>query len=251
MRRSAYNYSPSSYSFGPGTPSTAIQVLIGVTVAAFFVQLIVPAVTDVLGLVPFLTLRRLWLWQPLTYMFLHGGVFHILFNMLAVWMFGTELERIWGTRRFVRFYLVTGVGAGVVTVVFSLLPLDVAQSLYRSNVIGASGAVYGLLLAYGMYFPDRPIYLYMLFPIPAKIFVVVMGLIAFYASLSNPGGGVANATHLGGLLVGYALLKTPTVRLSPAAEVKYRVTKWRIDRMKKKFDVYSGGRSGDGPPRIH
>src|SRR5206468_6468835 len=114
----------------------------------------------ILGLVPERVIRTLWIWQPVTYMFLHGGILHILFNMLALWMFGTELERLWGTRYFLKFYFVTGIGAGVLTVLFSLLPFDFAQEVYFSNIIGASGAIYGLLLAFGLYFPDRPLYMY-------------------------------------------------------------------------------------------
>jgi membrane associated rhomboid family serine protease len=246
MRRPAPRYAASSFSFGPGPLSSAMKALIGANVAVFFLQLFVPSITDTFGLVPFLTIRRLWIWQVVTYMFLHGGLIHILFNMLALWMFGTELERTWGTRYFLKFYFVTGIGAGILTVLFSLLPFDASEQLYRSNVIGASGAIYGLLLAYGMYFPDRPIYMYLLFPIPAKYFVIIMGAIAFYASLSNAGGGVANATHLGGLLVAYLYLKSGRLTLSPFAEVKYRYVKWRIARMRRKFDVYSGGRE-----RIH
>jgi membrane associated rhomboid family serine protease len=251
MRRSAPRYSASSFSFGPGPLSSAMKALIGANVAIFFLQLVAPAITDTLGLVPFLAVRRFWIWQVVTYMFLHGGLIHILFNMLALWMFGTELERVWGTRFFLKFYFVTGVGAGILTVLFSLLPFDASQELYRSNVIGASGAIYGLLLAYGMYFPDRPIYMYLLFPIPAKYFVIIMGAIAFYASLSNTGGGVANATHLGGLLVAYLYLKGGRLTLSPFAEVKYRYLKWRINKMRKKFDVYSGGRADNWDRRVH
>ena len=117
-----------------------------------------------------------------------------------------------------------------------------SQQLYGSNVIGASGAVYGLLLAYALYFPDRPIYMYFVFPIPAKIFVMIMGAIAFYASFSGAGGGVANATHLGGLLVAYLYLKS--ARMNPLGELKYRYLRWKINRGRKKFDVYSGGRAG-------
>jgi membrane associated rhomboid family serine protease len=182
-------------------------------------------------------------------MFLHGGIFHILFNMLALWMFGTELERIWGTRYFLKFYFVTGIGAGILTVLFSLLPFSASRQLYGSIVIGASGAIYGLLLAYALYFPDRPIYMYLVFPIPAKIFVLIMGAIAFYASVSGAGGGVANATHLGGLLVAYLYLKS--ARMNPLGELKYRYLRWRINRVRKKFDVYSGGRADDWDRRIH
>jgi membrane associated rhomboid family serine protease len=168
--------------------------------------------------------------------------------MLALWMFGAELERMWGTRYFLKFYLATGIGAGVLTVLFSLLPFAFARQLQYANVIGASGAIYGLLLAYALYFPDRPIYMYFVFPIPAKIFVAIMGGIAFLSSLSEA-GGVANATHLGGLLVGYIFLKS--ARMDPIAELKYRFYKWKINRVRKKFDVYSGGRADDWDHRVH
>jgi membrane associated rhomboid family serine protease len=188
---------------------------------------------------------QLRVWQLVTYMFIHASVFHILFNMLALWMFGTELERVWGTRAFLKFYFVTGIGAGLLTVLVSLLPFAPVSQLYASDIIGASGAVYGLLLAYAMQYPNRPIYMYFVFPIPAKLFVTIMGGLAFFSSMSENGGGVANATHLGGLLVAYIYLKgtRPTLTLSPWAEVKYRYLKWKIARARKKFDVYSGGRN--------
>jgi membrane associated rhomboid family serine protease len=174
--------------------------------------------------------------------------------MLALWMFGAELERIWGTRFFLKFYFITGVGAACLTVLLSLLPLAPLQQLYASDIIGASGAVYGLLLAYALYFPDRPIYMYFVFPIPARIFVLIMGAIAFFTSLSES-GGVANATHLGGLLVAYVYLtslrKGPRIQLNPWAEVKYRWVKWRLASARKKFDVYSGGRGDDWNRRVH
>ena len=247
MRRYSSPYA-SSFSFGPGPISTALKVLIGVTVAIFIAQLVFPILTDVLGLHPVLVLRYLWIWQLGSYMFLHGGLFHILFNMLALWMFGAELERIWGTRYFLKFYLVTGIGAGALTVLFSLLPFGFAQQVHYSNVIGASGAIYGLLLAYAIYFPDRPIYMYFVFPIPAKIFVAIMGAIAFLSSLGDS-GGVANATHLGGLIVAYLFLKSG--RMHPLSELKYRYWKWQINRTRRKFDVYSGGRADDVDRRVH
>ena len=238
-----------SFSFGPGPISTAIKALIYANVIVFLAQGLLGPVTDVLGLVPAFVVRSLWVWQVVTYMFLHGGLFHILFNMLALWMFGTELERRWGTRYFLKFYFVTGIGAGILTVAFSLLPLDAATQLYRSSVIGASGSVYGLLLAYALYFPDRPIYMYLVFPVPAKIFVLIMGTIAFYASFSGAGGGVANATHLGGLVVAYVFLKSN--RTDALSELKYRYLKWKINRVRRKFDIHSGGRSDERGRRIH
>src|SRR5207244_8804045 len=134
-----------------------------------------PSLTEMLGLVPHEVFGQLRIWQLGTYMFLHGGLFHILFNMLALWMFGTELERVWGTRYFLKFYFVTAIGAAILTVLFSLLPFAFAQQLQYSIVIGASGAIFGLLLAYALYYPDRPIYMYLVFPLPEKYFVLIMG----------------------------------------------------------------------------
>ena len=225
-----------------------MKALIGANVVMFLAQKVAPSLTEVLGLVPPDVFGRLRIWQLATYMFLHGGVFHILFNMLALWMFGAELERIWGTRYFLKFYFVTGIGAGALTVLFSTLPFSFAQQVQHSIVIGASGAIYGLLLAYALYFPDRPIYMYFVFPIPAKVFVAIMGAIAFFSSLSET-GGTANATHLGGLIVGYLYLKG--TRIHPLSELKYRYLKWKINRMRKKFDVYSGGRANDYDRRVH
>ena len=228
----------------PGPMSTAMKALIGANVAIFLAQTLVPSLTLAFGLVPAVVLGELQIWRLVSYMFLHGGLFHILFNMLALWMFGTELERIWGTRYFLKFYFVTGIGAGALTVLFSLLPF---AGLQHANIIGASGAIYGLLLAYAMYFPDRPILL-IIFPVPARIAVAILGAIALFSSLSDA-GGVANATHLGGLLVAYLFLKG--ARIHPISEVKYRYLKWKINRVRKKFDVYSGGRANDYDRRVH
>jgi membrane associated rhomboid family serine protease len=234
--------------------STAMKALIGANVAIFLAQAFIPsstspdALTPVLGLRPEAVLGQLRVWQLATYMFLHASVSHILLNMLVLWMLGSELERSWGTRYFLKFYFVTGVGAGILTVLFSLLPFEFADRLYQSTVIGASGAIFGLLLAYALAFPDRPIYLYFLFPIPAKYFVLIIGAIELYSSAGGT-GGVANATHLGGLLVAYLLLKGS--RAHPISELKYRYLKWKIDRARKKFGVYSGGRTDHWDRRVH
>lgn len=248
MRRYPSTYT-SSFSFGPGPLSTALKGLIGANVALFLLTALVPSLVPLLGLVPVAVTSQLRVWQLATYMFLHGGLFHILFNMLALWMFGTELERSWGTRYFLKFYFVTGIGAAVLTVVFSLLPFGFAEQVHYSVVIGASGAIYGLLLAYALYFPNRQIYMYFIFPIPVKIFVALLGAIALFSSISSAQGGVANATHLGGLLVAYLFLRS--ARVHPFAEVKYRYLKWKINRVRKKFDVYSGGRADDWDRRVH
>ena len=130
----------------------AVKALIIANVVAFLAALAVPEMTLRLGLQPEAVFGGA-LWQPLTYMFLHGGVSHILFNMLSLWMFGVELERMWGTAFFTRFYFVCGVGAAATTLLLSLLPGQLGQSLYYSLTVGASGAIYGLLMAYALYFP--------------------------------------------------------------------------------------------------
>jgi membrane associated rhomboid family serine protease len=234
-------------SFGPGPLTPAIKLLIAVNVAAFLVALIVPAVTQLLGLRPADLVERLYVWQLVTYMFLHGGIFHILFNMLALWMFGVELERMWGSRYFTRFYFVSGTGAALTTLVVSFLP-GLGDDVYYAVTIGASGAVYGVLLAYALYFPHRPIYMYFVFPIPAKYFVMIIGAISLLASM-GAGGGVAHTAHLGGLVAAYLYLKGARIHLM--SEVKYRYLKWRINRMRRRFDVYSGGRADDVDRRVH
>jgi len=227
-----------------------MKALIGANVLMFLATTFMPSLVNQLGLVSTLVLRQLRVYQLVTYMFIHAGLLHILFNMLALWMFGTELERMWGTRFFLKFYFVTGIGAGLLTVLLTLLPFGPLRQLYVSNIVGASGAIYGLLLAYALYFPERRIYMYLVFPIPARVFVIIMGAIAFYLSLSDS-GGVANATHLCGLLVGYVYLKGARIRLNPWAEVKYRYIKWKINRVRKKFDVYSGGKNDEWNRRVH
>jgi membrane associated rhomboid family serine protease len=189
-----------AYSFGPGPLTPAIKAIVIVNVVAFLVSSVVPGMTLAFGLRPAAVVEGFRIWQPVTYMFLHGGIFHILFNMLALWMFGVELERMWGSRYFTKFYFVAGIGAAVTTLLLSCLPVPFAAQLYDSQTIGASGAVYGVLLAYALYFPNRPILIYFVFPIPAKYFVMIMGGISLYSSMSATGDGIAHWTHLGGLV---------------------------------------------------
>ena len=240
-----------SYSFGPGPLTPAIKILIGVNVLMFVLTVIMrgAGITDLLGLQPQATLEGLRIWQPFTYMFLHGGFFHILFNMLTLWMFGTELERMWGSRFFVKYYFVTGLGAAATQIILSFVPGGFGDQMYFTTTIGASGAVYGVLLAYALYFPTRPIYIYFVFPIPAKYFVMIMGAISLYSSMGATAGGVAHTTHLGGLVAAYLYLKGG--RTNFLAEIRYRLARWRINRSRRRFDVYSGGRSRDTNRRVH
>ncbi len=230
-----YRYRMSSISFG-GPPTPIVKKIIIACVSVFVVQAIAGTpITEYFALTPALVLNKFYFWQLLTYMFLHGGLFHLLFNMLALFMFGCEMERYWGSQRFLRFYLVTGIGAGLC--VF-LIP-----STYLYQTLGASGAIYAVLLAYGLTFPDRIIYMYMIFPLPAKYFVMIIGGIAFLSALSSGNTGVSNIAHLGGMAVGYLYLKGKRGNLlQPISDVYHQ---WKYRRAKKKFMVYLNKRDKD------
>jgi membrane associated rhomboid family serine protease len=206
-------------------------------------------IRDFLGLTPADVLQHARVWQVVTYMFLHGNMGHIFFNMLALWMFGTELERMWGTRFFLRYYFATGIAAAVSTIVFSMAPTAITANLYDTTTIGASGAIFGLLLAYGLTFPNRPLLIFLLFPVPAKYAVMIFGGIELLLSIGDVGGSIAHITHLGGLAAGYAMLRGR--RFRPMEEARYRYLRWKMERARKKFGVYSGGRKDDWDKHVH
>ena len=204
------------FSFGYGLPPIIKKLMI-IMGAVFLLQTFVSGrITLYLGLVPILVWKKYFLWQLATYIFLHGGFSHILFNLFALWMFGGELENFWGSRKFLFYFFFCGIGAGICTVVFS--PYQFIP------VIGASGAIYGIMLAFGWLFPNRPIYIYFLFPIPAKFLVIIYGLIELYASMEGTGGGIAHLTHLGGLLFGIFYMAYPVIRQKIRRE--YYKKKW-------------------------
>lgn len=165
---------------------------------------------DYFALVPYKVITDFWVWQPVTYMFLHSnGVFHVLFNMLVLWWFGTELEQRWGPKFFLSYYFTCGIGAGLIYLAGSLayyLATGKVASM-AAPLVGASGATYGLLLAYGILFGERQIYFMMLFPMKAKFFVLIIGLVELVTLLdSGMGSQTANLAHLGGIAVGFLFL---------------------------------------------
>ena len=260
MRRASYG-GPTYSQFGPGLMTPVVKALILANVGVFVVSALIPPAAslfiDYFGVTPQKVLTRFMLWQPFTYLFLHDsrGVGHILFNMLILWMFGVQLERLWGSKFFLRYYIVAGCGAAVVTLVVSLLPFSFSAATYTTVTIGASGAIYGLLMAFAMYYPDTPILMFFLFPVPAKYFVMILGAIAF---ISTPryGDGIGHITHLGGLLAGYVYLRRLSGvsgrrfgfgRLGIMADIKYRYVKWKMSRLRKKIRRVPGRkRSGLG-----
>lgn len=210
-----------------------------------------------LNLMPYDVVRRGEIWQLVSYMFLHstGSIGHILFNMLALWMFGAAIEETWGTRRFLQYYFICGIGAGVCVVVANLAFGDPYQ-----RVIGASGAIYGLLLAFGMLFPEQEILVMFLFPIKAKYMVMIFGAIAFLSSFQT-GGTVSNLAHLGGMLVGYVYIRTRfsgrrRTRMAGASfGGSFSLSGWwqdyKMQRAKKKFQVYMKKHGSDKGPWVN
>jgi membrane associated rhomboid family serine protease len=237
-------------SFGPGGITPAVKAIIIANVAMFLVTVALPRpIIGLLGLSPAAVIETGWIWQLVTYLFVHSpsGLMHIVFNMLALWMFGVDLERRWGTVGFAKYYFVTGVGAGVCTVIVSLAPYDWATPTYASVTVGASGAVYGLLMAWAILFPYREILFMFIFPLQARMFVLIVGAIAFLSAVGASGTGVSNLAHLGGLVAGWLYLKGPH---DLGGEMRYRLLRWRMERMRRKFGVHKGGRD-DWGNRIH
>lgn len=229
-----YSNSP-SISFG-GPVTRTVKTLIIINAAVWVLQILARAVgTNFIeawfGLIPWRVSHEFMIWQLVSYMFLHdtagmNGFFHIFINMITLYMFGNDLERVWGPKRFLSYYFITGVGAGICSYLVSPNALTVT--------IGASGAVYGLLLAYGMLYPNRLVYVYMLFPVKVKWLVVFMGVLAFLSSITGSEPGVANIAHLGGILVGLVFLKgRDWLRRLP----RYGKSS-RADDLERQFEAY-------------
>jgi membrane associated rhomboid family serine protease len=184
--------------------------------------------------------RNLFVWQLVTYMFLHAGITHVLFNMLTLWFFGTQLERDWGTRRFLKYYFYCGIAAGVCVLVVNIL-----LGYWGVVTLGASGAIFGVLVAFGVMYPDQTVLMYFLFPIKAKylvmIFVAVELLLTF-----GPNTGVSTIAHLGGAAFGFVYLKGRLPRL-PMPDVGGAYRQWKLRRAKKKFQIFMKKRDGRGP----
>lgn len=219
--------------------SPVVKKLIVVNVVIwFFVQLILENVilrsqmiTGLFAFTPKLVLENFFIWQPATYMFFHApdNIFHVLLNMVSLWFFGSELEYRWGWRAFLKYYLICGVGAAVIyfiAVIAYQLIAGQETLVYNVPVLGASGAVFGVLLAYGILFGDRIIYFFGVFPMKARFFIMLIGGIEVVSLVSSGLGGsqVANMAHIGGLMTGYLYLLFWT---------RWQQKLWRGDRKSK------------------
>ena len=188
------------------TRGGAVRVLIIINVAVFVLANLFRQVPLewYLGIVPAWTFSRLMLWQLITYMFVHVGLVHLVLNMLMLWMFGSVLEKVWGTRRFVEFYFFCGVGAGLVSALLGFRDFI--------PIVGASGVIYGMLAAFAILFPEQVILLFILFPMKMRQAVWVMAGINLLAALSSPGSSLAYIGHLAGGACGYLYLKNERLR---------------------------------------
>lgn len=191
-----FEHSPVDF---PGL-SPAIKALVVANVVLYVLGwLVAGEFTRLFGLVPAQVLGERWVWQPFTYLFLHGNLVHLLFNLLALWMFGAPVEKQWGSREFLKFYLLCGVGAGLVSVA--------AAPHSHAPIIGASGAIYGLLIAFAMLYPEAVVYLYGFFPIKARHMAVLFGVVEFAAGAADATPGVARVAHLSGMAIGYLYIR--------------------------------------------
>jgi len=176
---------------GPPFLNTAVGRIIALNVGIFFLQQVFPAVNLYLALTPRLAIEHYQVWQFVTYMFLHGGFGHLFFNMLVLWFIGNMIESAMGPARFTRYYLICGIGGGLLHALLQ----------YNASVIGASGAIFGLYFAAAMLFPDQYLYLYFLIPVKVKYFVIGLTILQLAQGISGP-SGVAYFAHLGGMLAG-------------------------------------------------
>ena len=208
--RFQFQSDPGQFSYKPALFTDAIKILVSVNFGIFLLQTM--ARTEGLffplfGLVPKMVWSEFMLWQPFTYLFFHGGVWHVLINMFVLWMFGSELERLWGKERFLKFYFVTGVGAGLVTMLFGLNSM--------TPIVGASGAVYGII------------------PIKSLWFVIGIGTIAFMSSFDNV-SQISHLTHLSGMVIGYLMLKRPVRLYDLWFSIRKRTLEYKIQQEEKK-----------------
>jgi len=234
-------YSPQGFSFLPPVVKNLLIInglmyLATITLSTQGIDLV-----NILGL-HYFSSEKFQVYQLITHMFMHGGFNHVLFNMFALWMFGYMLENVWGSKRFLQYYIYTGLGAALIQLLVTYFRISVLETqmdpasietvmreglgvldrgmnytndematlnaMINTPMVGASGAVFGILLAFGMMFPNTMLYFFFLFPIKAKYFVIGYGLVELIFGIANrPGDNVARFAHLGGMIVGFLLIK--------------------------------------------
>lgn len=239
MRRYTLNtYSGASGFGGWRAIPPAVKWLLAANIGIYLIQLVTERILVLrFGLIPAAVIGHLEVWRLVTYMFLHGGLLHILINMFILWMFGATIERTWGTRRFLFYYFMTGIAGGLCTTAF--------QPSSMVPTIGASGAIYGLLAAYAVMFPDQIMYLYFIFPMKVKYAVLLFVGLEFLGSLSSTPDGIGHLAHLGGAVVGFIYLKldwrlrTWSRKLSPRRYIdglRYRAKSRKLEQNRRQAE---------------
>jgi membrane associated rhomboid family serine protease len=237
--------------FGPPVTPPVIKQLLIANAVVFFAQYAFQQlpVWGLLTASPADFWQRGYLWQPFTYMWLHGGLGHILANMFSLWMFGSPVALVWGPQRFLRYYLLCGVGAGLIIVSYPWIPVLAgganAMSLHYPT-LGASGAIFGVLLAYSLTWPDRTIML--IFPPVAFRAIWLIPLLFFMEIYFGP-SNVSHLGHLGGVLVGWLLLRSQgdTRGLLSLDQVKWRFKRWRMRKRLRSVQMDQRRNSDDSP----
>jgi len=234
------HFNPGEAAYKPQIFTEAIKILISINFVIYVLQSLAgkeDIFFRLFGLVPNVFISELMLWQPFTYMFFHApyyssvGISHILLNMLGLWVFGRELEQAWGKSKFLKYYFLTGIGSGLITYLF--------QINSDNPVIGASGAVYGILLAYGISFPNRMLYIWGLIPVRSIWLVVIMGSIAFFGLLGRA-DGISHVTHISGMFIGYILIKKKWQLADIIFAMRKKTVEFQVQRkedraLKKKY----------------
>lgn len=238
---------PSGGSISIGPPGPVPPVVKGLIIANLGIHLLThltnaDGAINALALIPPRVLGNFEIWRLVTYQFLHAGAWHVALNMLMLWMFGSELEQRWGGSFFLKYYLVCGIGGGLI---YTLVRAGVADP-----TVGASGAIFGVLMAYGMWFPNRVVLLGFLFPVRVRHVIVFLIVIELLQGVESTGDGIAHAAHLGGMAFGYLYLRWwgagGATNLPTLQSVKRSYYRWRLRRLQRK-------RFGDGGgnPTIH
>jgi membrane associated rhomboid family serine protease len=230
--RYSTRYRPSYYSSGSFPPGVKWLLIINTVVfLLLYLAGLQRHASVLLALSAEAAVRNFMVWQVFSYMFVHFGLWHLLFNMLALWMFGAPIEQQWGTRRFLKFYFLCGVVAGLCVLAANILVGD-----WGTPTLGASGAVFGLLVAFGVLFPETIILMFFLFPMKAKYAVMIYVAVELITTF-GPNTGVSTVAHLGGAAFAYLYLKgrIPVWRMP---DLRARYNQWKLQRAKKKFQVY-------------
>ena len=243
-------------SFGPALTPPIVQYLMIANLVIFALQIAVPQISEFGPVRPYYMWQAGHLWEPFSYMWLHAGLGHLAMNMFALWMFGSPLALAWGPRKFLNFYLFCGIGAGLVIASWPYLIMNLSPQALLIPTVGASGAIYGVLLAYSLTWPDRVIAL-IFPPITFRAIWLIPGL--FVMTLMFGGGGISHIGHLGGVLMGWIYLRRKGHSGAQALSLGHLKYRWKRYRMRQKlravhYEEHEARRrrgGGDDDDRVH